>query len=466
MKVDQTLLNEVERCATSPDYFIEHYCKILDSVSKSWIPFELWPAQREALHTIHDNQLIVILKARQVGLTWLALAYGLWHMLFEPIGTFLIFSRRETEAVYLLSNERIRGMYKRLPEWIQCPMLIDDQRRWQISNESVARAFPTGVGDSYTATLALIDEADLAPDLEQMLPSINPTIEAGGKLILLSRSNKREPDSPFKQIYRDARLGKNNYVPIFLSWDVHPRRDQKWRDQQKADLITLDDLYEQYPATDEEALSRGLLGRIYPDFDFDNVTPLADYDPDSEIYFSCDDGYTDMRWIGLWQVRYIDGKPDRVCLFDEIAHKETLNHISIKEMLVKAHVITHEQSEALRVEEIIPFVNKASNIDFMYYDPSAAEFGAACQEVGLAVWGAYNTISEGIKVVRRFVKDGNGERRLLIHPRCETAINAMLNYQVRETNATGDDPKPLHDIHSHPCDGIRYFIASRYLYTL
>ncbi|MEK7874032.1 MAG: CoA transferase, partial [Chloroflexota bacterium] len=47
------------------------------------------------------------LKARQLGMTWLCLAYGLWQMMFKPIAKPLVFSRTEDDAMYLLGVERL-----------------------------------------------------------------------------------------------------------------------------------------------------------------------------------------------------------------------------------------------------------------------------------------------------------------------------------------------------------------------
>ncbi len=54
-------------------------------------------------------------------------------------------------------------MYAKLPAWMRSAVVQDNDHEWQLSNGSVARAFPTSAGDSYTATLAIVDEADLVP---------------------------------------------------------------------------------------------------------------------------------------------------------------------------------------------------------------------------------------------------------------------------------------------------------------
>ncbi len=261
---------ELGRCYASPQFFVANYCHIYDSVASDWIPFALWPAQRDALRVIHDSRLVIVLKARQIGLTWVCLGYALWHMLFRPIAAAALFSRRDTEALYLLGQDRLRGMYARLPEWMRegHEVSVDSGHEWSLANGSAARAFPTSAGDSYVSTLAIVDEADLAPDLNRLMRSVKPTIDNGGKLILLSRSDKTQPQSEFKAIYRAAKNGKNGWTPIFLPWHVHPGRDEAWLERQRADILSrtgsLDDMHEQYPATDTEALAPRTLDKRIP----------------------------------------------------------------------------------------------------------------------------------------------------------------------------------------------------------
>jgi hypothetical protein len=257
------------KCAEACDYFIDEYCQIYDATAKKWVPFKLWREQFETLQRIIESRLVVILKARQLGLTWLILAYFLWLMLFHPAVTALVFSKRDDEAVYLV-DDRLKGMDRQLPPWMRARAILKDSgHEWELSNGSLVKAFPTSAGDSYTATVALVDEADLVPDLNRLMRAVKPTIDGGGQLILLSRSDKDKPQSEFKQIYRAAKQKLTDWVAVFLPWWIRPSRDAAWYAAQKADILqrtgSLDDLHEQYPATDTEALApRTLDKRIAP----------------------------------------------------------------------------------------------------------------------------------------------------------------------------------------------------------
>jgi len=201
-------------CAGSPLYFLHRYARIYDALVGDWVSFALWPAQASTLQTFRDCKLVVVLKARQLGMTWLALGYALWRMLFHPAATVLLFSRRDDEAIDLL-DFRLKGMYRRLPAWMRVRgVALDSKHEWTLSNGSRAKAMPTTAGDSYSATFVLVDEADLVPDLDRLMASVRPTIDAGGTLALVSRADKSKPNSLFKAIYRAAVAGLNSYTPV------------------------------------------------------------------------------------------------------------------------------------------------------------------------------------------------------------------------------------------------------------
>jgi len=192
------------RCCRSPAYFLERYCQVYDATARVWLPFGLWPAQRDVLVDLEQHRLTVILKARQLGLSWLVVGWALWLMLFQPAATVLFFSKRDQEAVHLLAF-RLRGMLDRLPEWLRPVLVADNDHNIELANGSVGMAFPTTGGRSYTTSLVVVDEADFAgasgaDNLDALLAAVKPTIDAGGRLTLLSTADKSKPQSACKQI--------------------------------------------------------------------------------------------------------------------------------------------------------------------------------------------------------------------------------------------------------------------------
>lgn len=263
---------ELGKCAVDCEYFVSQYCIIDDKSLGKQFKFDLWPAQKPVLQLFIYKRKVVVLKARQIGLTWLALCKALWTALFEKPGcTILLFSLRDTEAKELLV--RVKGVYDRLPKWMKCKSkLRDDAHELKLSNGSEFKAFPSGTGDSYTASMAVLDEFDLLePEMQkQMLESIEPTVRAAGQLILISKANKRVKwsDSPFKKIYTDAMSGDPTWSATFLPWYARPDFKQDDYDAAKAkcfrDNGSYDAHYGNYPESAEQALAPSSGDKRFP----------------------------------------------------------------------------------------------------------------------------------------------------------------------------------------------------------
>lgn len=237
-----------------------------DSESKKWIPFRLWPDQRSAGEKILGSRKSIILKARQLGFTWEVLGIGLHELLFDPIATFLIFSADQDLARDLL-HQRLRGMHDHLPTWLQGRTVIDNTQHWKLANGSRAMAFSTEGGRSHSGTMALIDEADFQ-DLDARMRDVEPTVDAGGRLIIGSTVDKSKPQSGYKKLYLAAQAGLNSYTPIFLPWHSRPGRTAEWYAEKRRDVLArtgaLDDLFQEYPASPDEALAHRSLDKRIP----------------------------------------------------------------------------------------------------------------------------------------------------------------------------------------------------------
>jgi hypothetical protein len=257
-----------ERYASDPVAFIRECCHIFDKKEKRWLRFDLWPAQVEALLILQAEQQTVILKARQQGFTWLALSFALWLMLFHPTQEVLLFSLRDEEAKELVGH-RLCGIHHRLPAWLkEGERAYYSAHQLRLPNGSRAISFPTTGGRSYAATFVLVDEADFIPKLGDLLNAVQPTVDAGGKLILLSTADKAQPQSAFKGIWRAARRKENEFRALFYPWSAHPGRDAAWYAAKlKACLATTgvsDNVFQEYPSTPEEALAPRSLDKRLP----------------------------------------------------------------------------------------------------------------------------------------------------------------------------------------------------------
>lgn len=267
---DVDVVAELIKCRANPVYFVWNYCRIKNEQTGQYVPFALWPSQVPLLQQIHANRFPIILKARQLGITTLVVAYAVWLATFKPGATILVFSKGQKEARDML-RKKIRPMLRGLPEWLQPEQfLVDQSEQLELSNGSrfVSFAARGSGGDSFTASLVIVDEADLIPDLDTLLSGAKPTMAAGGKLVMLSRADKSKTKSPFKDAFRAACKGLGPYTPVFLAWFARPERNKAWYEEEKSEIEArtgaVDELYSNYPETIEQALAPRTLDRRFP----------------------------------------------------------------------------------------------------------------------------------------------------------------------------------------------------------
>jgi hypothetical protein len=261
---------ELEHCAADPVYFIMTYCFIYDNEEeKNWIPFALWPEQAHTLTLIMLIKFALILKARQLGLTWLVVCYAVWCVLYRPIAEVLLFSQEDREAKNLLV--RIRGIYDRLPDWMQLNVVTDAAHDFRVGNGSRIQALPASAGGrSNAATLVIIDEADYVEHLEDLIAAAKPTVDAGdNQMFVLSTVNVDTPNSYFQRLCKASIDNpKALWKLTFLGWFVRPSRTRAWYERECEEAVrttgTLDKIYKEYPETAAQALSPRSLNKRFP----------------------------------------------------------------------------------------------------------------------------------------------------------------------------------------------------------
>ena len=233
-----------------------NYVKILEPPpGRGIIPFERWPHLVEVCQTLEETKLLVWLKSRQTGASWLLAAYALWRVLFFEGAMVLLLSQGEEEAKRLLAKSRF--IFEQLPEALQVRIGVDSRQELEFpSMHSNILALPSTekAGRSSTASMVIMDEADYHEHLDANYAAVKPTIDdGGGQLILVSTSNGMVQNSLFKKVYKDAPF--NGFKRLFYGWNVRPGRDNAWYAARKLEY-TDDSLFEkEYPASEDEALS-------------------------------------------------------------------------------------------------------------------------------------------------------------------------------------------------------------------
>ena len=275
-------------------YFVETYVHIeMKDAGSKIIPFELWPMQRKTLQELRDNRLNIVLKARQLGITWLVLAYAAWLMMHQG-RTVVAMSRTETEAKELV--RRMTVILSHMPELIkEIGQINSTGMCWAATSmtvtvfhdnglESTFQAFTSSpdAGRSFTADLGIFDEWAFQESADTIWQAVFPTVNrpGGGQIIGLSTPKR---GTLFENVW-------NNYATfhkIFLPWYADPSRTPAWYEETKNTLK--DAMFAEYPATPEEAWTI-VGGAFFPEIR--EYIHIAEYRPSGHVrrYRSLDYG--------------------------------------------------------------------------------------------------------------------------------------------------------------------------------
>lgn len=251
------------------------------------LPFLLWDDQITVLQTLVNCMLVIMLKARQLGMSWLVCAYVLHRCFFSEGHKVLLLSKGKDEAGELL--DRIVFMYRQLPDWLRLmgPHVTKQNTgeiEWSNGSNIQSMAATKEAGRSFTASIVVMDEAAFMTWGDTIYTAVKPTVDAGGQLIILSTANGI--GNFFHNMWTKAKARRNNFVTIFLSWRSRPGRTDLWYKRQLEDSDDPIKVKQEYPTTAEEAfISTGRLRFAAEWLDYQvqfHRTPLLDFEiPDS-----------------------------------------------------------------------------------------------------------------------------------------------------------------------------------------
>jgi len=231
--IKKIIAQEYIKCAKDPEYFMRKYCYI-QHPTRGRILFNLYPFQGKVLHLFRDNQFLITLKSRQLGISTLAAGYSLWLMLFHKDKNVLALATTQATARNLVSKTMF--MYDQLPKWLKLPALEKNKLSLRLKNGSkiTAKSSNADAARSEAVSLLLIDEAAFIDNIEETFTAAQQTLATGGQCMALSTPNGI--GNWFHQTWDKAESGENSFLPIRLPWTVHPERNQEWREQQDRDL--------------------------------------------------------------------------------------------------------------------------------------------------------------------------------------------------------------------------------------
>ena len=231
--IKKIVAQEYLKCAKDPIYFMKKYCYI-QHPTRGRILFNLYPFQEKVLEHFRDQQYLITLKSRQLGISTLSSAYSLWLMIFHKDKNVLALATTQATARNLVT--KVIFMYDQLPKWLRLKSVEKNKLSLRLKNGSKiqAKSSNADAARSEAVSLLVIDEAAFIDNIDETFAAAQQTLATGGQCMALSTPNGI--GNWFHQTWEKAETGENSFLPIRLPWTVHPERNQEWRLQQDRDL--------------------------------------------------------------------------------------------------------------------------------------------------------------------------------------------------------------------------------------
>lgn len=321
---------KLRRARRDNEYFIESYCHIENKdIPEQMELFKLWDGQKQALAAFEDYRLNITLKARQMGLTWLALSYANHEMIFKPGYTVVGLSKKEDDAKELV--RRVKFQLENMPSWMirehdpknpfpttytATTLSVQFYHNGKETSRFLAMPAAKDSGRSFTANLVIIDEWAFQQWAHEIFTAAYPTINrpTGGKVIGISTGLR---GTLFEEIWNGAEAGENGFHATFLPWTTDPRRDEAWYEATKKALPR--SYRQEYPTNPEDAFTAGE-GAMFGEFNRE-IHVKGHWSPPAgwKIVGAYDYGYSGpacYKWYALspdgWARAYREYYPTRV----------------------------------------------------------------------------------------------------------------------------------------------------------
>jgi hypothetical protein len=240
-----------------------------------------WFWQSLFIDWLHDpkNKKLIVLKARQLGITLLACAYALWLMLFRPGSVCVAYSYNEIEAQKLAVA--VWAMYQALPDILKAHVTVIAPQKSEEPTSWIKLRHKDGRVSSFQAlaatekhghgarvTFAIMDECAYMDHARRIYTSINPATSRGrAKLLIVSTafgvSNAETGEGSYFHHLIQTRFEKK-LVYRFLPWNMEPTRDDEWYENEAMKLDEVE-RNQQYPLTEFDAFM--LSGHLFFDRD-------------------------------------------------------------------------------------------------------------------------------------------------------------------------------------------------------
>jgi hypothetical protein len=411
---------------------------IEDKKKGDLVPFKTWDAQREVLADFEKYDHNIVLKARQLGLTWLALIYWLYHTTFWGHRTILLCSKREDEGKEML--RRVRVLHTTLPEEWQAPVLSGDDSKLSMSFLNGSRfivlpATPT-MARTYAAYGAVIDEMAFMPYQSEAWAALT----AAAQRIMVVSTGYRRADV-YYDTWQGAVAGENEFHPIFLPWWSDPTRDEDWYERNVLRASRPRLARREFCRNDDEAFSSAE-GLFFERFDREHHVDGFDIQlvaqRNGRVYRAVDFGW--QHAVCLWLCPARNGQ---IWVLGELdTTRKTTGEFA-------AAVLSKDRE--LKLKPLVSYCDPAGYAKNVQTATSEIEI---FQQAGLNPVAKLSANRDGCMLIGEHLASS---KHLMIHSDCHGLINA---FESLEPDKKAPDIYAADQDFDHAMDALRYGIVN------
>jgi hypothetical protein len=244
MLTAQEIFKEYSKCLMNPVYAIETYLETFDKTQEGFVPFKLFPRQKEIINAYERHRFNLVTKPRQAGVSTTTAAYMAikvgWADSDNPENVLIIANKQELAFEFLA---KIKDFLSQLPRWVwgheyygnpknesRTIFTTDSKKEIKLPNGSRVKAVATSKDAlrGFTPTFLIMDEAAYIDNGAEVFGAALTALGTGGRATLISTPNGMDP--LYFKTYDQAKTKKNNFNIIEMKWyeDLRYNKDLRW----------------------------------------------------------------------------------------------------------------------------------------------------------------------------------------------------------------------------------------------
>ena len=171
--------------------------------------------------------LVVILKARQMGVSTLIESYILWRLLREGHKKGLVMAHKQDAARHILDITRFA--IRNLPVWFVESLTLKPEyfTKYEVkfahngSALAISSAESVESGRSETLHFLHLSEAAFYENASELTKSLLEAVPKNAEAAVFVESTGKEPSGYFYDLWTQAKKGLVDYEPLFFPWYEH-----------------------------------------------------------------------------------------------------------------------------------------------------------------------------------------------------------------------------------------------------